>query len=371
MSPTARILTGLAAGALIGLLLAWWDPATAVRAADIVQPFGKLWLNALQMTVVPLVLALVIVGVNTASDAASSGRVARRSIIVFLVILAGAAVFTALAAPALLSLVPRDPDLAAALLGASGAGATAAAPATWADSLTAMIPSNAIAAAANSAMLPLVVFALFFGFALTRIDAERRALVLGFFQAVADAMIVVVHWVLWAAPLGVFALILAVCALAGLSVLSALGIYIALLCVLYLIATAAMVLVARLWGGEPVRRFALAIAPAQAVAGSTQSSLGTLPAMLESANGCLGYPTRVTALVLPMAVTLMRLTSPIQYLAVAAAAIALLGMIDTIESAQPPGATTVAASGASSPSARVSSGAGAASDSRAGAATIV
>ena len=181
-----------------------------------------------------------------------------------------------------------------------------------------IIPSNAIAAAATAAMLPLVVFALFFGFALTRIDAERRALVLGFFQAVADAMIVVVHWVLWAAPLGVFALILAVCARAGLSVLSALGIYIALLCVLYLIATAAMVLVARLWGGEPVRRFALAIAPAQAVAGSTQSSLGTLPAMLESANGRLGYPTRVTALVLPMAVTLMRLTSPIQYLAVAA-----------------------------------------------------
>ena len=78
MSATARILTGLAAGALIGLLLAWWDPATAVRAADIVQPFGKLWLNALQMTVVPLVLSLVIVGVNTASDAASSGRTARR-----------------------------------------------------------------------------------------------------------------------------------------------------------------------------------------------------------------------------------------------------------------------------------------------------
>ena len=79
MSMTARILTGLASGALIGLLLAWLDPALGTRVADIVQPFGKLWLNALQMTVVPLVLALVIVGVNTASDAASSGRVARRS----------------------------------------------------------------------------------------------------------------------------------------------------------------------------------------------------------------------------------------------------------------------------------------------------
>ena len=77
MSATSRILTARAAGAILGLLLAWLDPALGVQVADIVQPFGKLWLNALQMTVVPLVLGLGIVGVNTASDAAASGRVAR------------------------------------------------------------------------------------------------------------------------------------------------------------------------------------------------------------------------------------------------------------------------------------------------------
>nr|MDQ2702532.1 dicarboxylate/amino acid:cation symporter [Pseudomonadota bacterium] len=123
MSATSRILTGLAAGAIFGLLLAWLDPATGVQVANIVQPFGKLWLNALQMTVVPLVLALVIVGVNTASDAAASGRVARRAILVFLAILAGAAAFAALLAPALLSLVTPDPDLAASLHQAAGGGA--------------------------------------------------------------------------------------------------------------------------------------------------------------------------------------------------------------------------------------------------------
>ena len=319
MGPTNRILLALAAGAVAGLLLAWSDPGLAVRVADAVQPIGRLWLNALQMTVVPLVVALVVVGVNTASDAAASGRIARRAILVFLAILSGAALYTIIAAPALLSLATPAPELTLALSELAPGNETApVAPGGWSDSLVSIIPSNAFAAAAAAAMLPLVVFALFLGFALTRIDPDRRALVLAFFQAIADAMIVVVHWVLWAAPLGVFALILAVCARAGLSVLSALGIYIVLLCVLYLVATAAMVLLARLWGGEPVRRFATAIAPAQAVAGSTQSSLGTLPAMLESANERLGYPTRVTALVLPMAVTLMRLTSPIQYLAVAA-----------------------------------------------------
>ena len=39
MSATARILTGLASGALLGLLLAWLDPALGIRVADIVQPF--------------------------------------------------------------------------------------------------------------------------------------------------------------------------------------------------------------------------------------------------------------------------------------------------------------------------------------------
>lgn len=318
MSATTRILAGLAAGAIVGLLLAWIDPALGIRVADIVQPFGKLWLNALQMTVVPLVLALVIVGVNTASDAASSGRTARRAIVVFLVILSGAAAFTALVAPVALSFVPRDPGLAAALHGASGGGAPAAiAPTHWADSLVAMVPSNAIAAAAQSAMLPLVVFALFFGFALTRIDTDRRAKMIDFFQAIADAMIVVVRWVLWAAPAGVFALILSVCARAGLGMISALGVYIGLECLLYIAVTVMMLPVAVFWGGERMRRFLTALAPPQAVAASTQSSLASLPAMLQSCDRNLGYPREVASLVLPMAVSLFRITSPIQYVATA------------------------------------------------------
>lgn len=312
-SPTSRVLLGLLAGAVIGLVLAGTDPALAGRVADLVQPVGRLWLNALQMTVVPLVLALVIIGVTTASDAATSGRTARRSIVVFLVLLSAAAAFTAVVAPLALSMVQRDPALTEALRSAAGDAALPAATG-WADALTAIIPSNAIAAAAQSAMLPLVVFALFFGFALTRIETGRRAQMVGFFQALADAMIVIVHWVLWVAPIGVFALILAVCARAGLSMLSALGIYILLECAIYLTVTLLLLGVAMLWGGERVRRFAAAIVPAQVVAASTQSSLASLPAMLESADR-LGYPRQVASLSLPMAVSLFRITSPIQYIA--------------------------------------------------------
>ena len=315
MNATARVLTGLAAGIVAGIVLAQVDSALATRVADIVQPFGKLWLNALQMTVVPLVLALVIVGVNQASDAAHSGRVARRAILTFVVLLTLAAAMAAVLAPLALSLVQPDPAVGAALRGHEAELPTVTG--GWADALTAIVPSNAVAAAAAGAMLPLVTFALFFGFALTRLDAEPRAQVVGFFKAVSDAMIVIVGWVLWVAPLGIFALVLSLTARAGLGMLHALGIYILLECLLYIVAIVAMIAVAVAFGRQRLGHFLSGIAPVQAVAASTQSSLATLPAMLDSAQNRLAIPARVSGLVLPMAVSLFRITSPIQYVTTA------------------------------------------------------
>ncbi|RZA19498.1 MAG: dicarboxylate/amino acid:cation symporter [Lysobacteraceae bacterium] len=315
MSATARVLTGLVAGIVLGILLAWMDTGLAHRVADIVQPFGKLWINALQMTVVPLVLSLVIVGVNQASDVAHSGRVARSAIVIFAVLLTAAAAMTAVLAPMALSFLQPDPAVAAALRGHEAE--IPAVTGGWGDALTAIVPSNAVAAAAAGAMLPLVTFALFFGFALTRIDAAPRAQIVGFFKTISDAMIVIVGWVLWVAPLGIFALVLALTARSGIGMLQALGIYILLECALYLLAVVVLVAVAVVFGRQRLGAFLSGIAPVQAVAASTQSSLATLPAMLESAEHRFRWPRPVSALVLPMAVSLFRITSPIQYIATA------------------------------------------------------
>jgi Na+/H+-dicarboxylate symporter len=317
VSPTVRILLGLAAGAVSGLLLAHLDPAAAAQAAAIAQPIGRLWLNALQMTVVPLVLALVIVGVSAANDAAASGRTARRAIIVFALLLGIGALFAAVVAPLLLALLPRDPAMIDTLRTALQPGAAATTPPALGDWLASVIPSNAIAAAAQSAMLPLVVFALFFGFGLTRIEPARRARLVELFQALADTMIVIVRWVLWAAPVGVFALVLGVCARTGSALVAALGWYIGLLCLMYIVMTLLLYPIVVVFGGERLRRFIPGILPAQVVAASTQSSLASLPAMIDSARERLGQPSAVVALVLPMAVSLFRITSPMQYLGAA------------------------------------------------------
>ncbi|MCD9097018.1 dicarboxylate/amino acid:cation symporter [Luteimonas fraxinea] len=313
---SVRVLLALLAGAVVGLSLAAWNADTALRVAEFAQPIGKLWLNALQMTVVPLVAALVVVGINGAADAAASGRNARMAMATFAVLLAICGTFAAIAAPALLSLVPRDDALVGAFRAAIQAPEVLPQAPSFGLWITSVIPSNAIAAAAASAMLPLVVFSMFFGFALTRLEPERRERMLDLVRTIGDAMIVVVRWVLWAAPVGVFALVLAVCAHVGLGVLTALGYYIALQCVLYVAITLLMYVVAVTVAGERLPRFAAALLPVQAIAASTQSSLASLPVMIDSARNRLGYPLAVTSLVLPMAVSLFRIASPTQYLSV-------------------------------------------------------
>jgi Na+/H+-dicarboxylate symporter len=312
MSPTARVLTALLGGAALGIAFASAQPALAREVAGVAQPIGDLWLNALQMTVVPLVVALVVLGVASTSDAAVSGRTARRAIGVFLVLLCAGATFAAVFAPFQLSLLPRDPELIASLRAAIGTPPAAdGATASFAQRFATIIPSNVVAAAAQAAMLPLVVCALLFGFALTRVEARRRTQAIDLIQTLADVTVTVVRWVLWAAPLGVFALAFSVCVKAGLSVLSALGWYIVAQCSLYLLVTLGLYLVAVFAGGQRLRQFVAGILPAQAIAISTQSSLATLPAMVEIARDRLGCSPAVTSLVLPMAVSLFRMTSPV------------------------------------------------------------
>ncbi|MFN9967930.1 MAG: dicarboxylate/amino acid:cation symporter [Lysobacteraceae bacterium] len=314
MSNALKVFLGLLAGALLGMLLATVAPAAGEQAAAIARPIGMLWLNALQMTIVPLVASLLVLGIAQASDAAASGRIARRTLGWILALATASALFTAAFAPFVLSFFDRSPELVTARQAAGGP--PAAPTGSVATSIAALVPTNAIAAAAQGAIVPLVVFTLCFGFALTRVAPERRAPVLALAQGIADTMVVIVHGVLKLGPIGVFALILPVTVEAGHRVLGALGVYVLMLVATYSALTAMLYLVGTAAGGERLRRFASAILPAQVVAASTQSSLASLPAMLEVSARGFGYPERIGALVLPLAVALFRITSPAQYLGV-------------------------------------------------------
>lgn len=325
MTNTSRILIGLAAGLALGAILS----ATGVTSGPVVATanlVGGLWLDALRMTIIPLVFSLLVTGIAAAAGTAALGGIAARAVLWFGLLLFASALFTALVAPLLLAWAPVDAADAAALRSAAGIGAhdmPASPPLSeWAKSL---IPGNPVAAAAEGAMLQLVVFSLVFGLAVTRIADELRERVVHFFQAIADAMLVIVHWVLWIAPLGVFALAVVLGSRVGVGAAGAIAHYVLLVSMICILVGASMYGLVRAHG-IPVLAFARATAPAQVVAVSTQSSLASLPAMIESAQRNLGASPRVTGVVLPLAVSVFRITSPAANLAVVLFIAALYGI---------------------------------------------
>ena len=317
-SVSGRVLLALIVGLATGAVLQGMNLGSTGGLISIAEAVGGIWLGALQMTVIPLVLSLLVVGVAAVSDAASAGRLTSRAIMWFAGLLVVVIAASLLLYPLVNSVWPVDPASAASLyVGAAGTEVPPPPQAidfgSWLQSLA---PTNPVTAAAENAILPLVIFALFFAFAVTRLPEHQRTLLVGVFDAIADAMIVIVNWVLFVAPVGVFALALTLGLRSGFGSTGAIVHYVLLIssgCIL--VALFAYPL-ASVFGKVPLARFARAIAPAQVVAFSTQSSLGTLPVMVERAVDHLNVPERVAGLVLPLAVALFRMTSPVANLGV-------------------------------------------------------
>jgi Na+/H+-dicarboxylate symporter len=192
--------------------------------------------------------------------------------------------------------------------------------------LRGFIPANVVNAAPSGAMLSLVFFALVFGFALTKVDQGQTFRLTDVFVRLKEAMLVVIGWVLLVAPIGVFALALAVGAKTGVSALGAFAHYITVYVIMCVIGIFAAYPIAVLLGGVSPARFAHAAAPAQAVALSTQSSVASLPAMLKSCESYLGLPSNVTGVTLPLAVTLFRIAGPLASLTIAIYAAHIMGV---------------------------------------------
>ncbi|WEK38562.1 MAG: cation:dicarboxylase symporter family transporter [Candidatus Brevundimonas colombiensis] len=315
------VIAALVAGVVVGAMAQGADAPWLTGGLGVVESLGQVWLNALRMTVIPLVFSLLVTGIVSIADAAATGRIAVRSLGVFGVLLVGATVYAILAGLGLLAIWPIDPEAGQSLL----SGVSADALATVGDAartdglrafLASLAPANVVKAAADDGVLAVVVFAVAFGFAATRIKTELRRPLAGFFEAVAETMVVIVHWVLLAAPFGVFALALGVGLRAGLGVAGTLAHYVAIVCLSQIGLILITYVVAIVWGRIPLARFARAAAPAQVVAVSTQSSLASLPVMIERARDWLGVPQTSAGLVLPLAVAVFRITSPVANLAV-------------------------------------------------------
>ncbi|KTF69849.1 dicarboxylate/amino acid:cation symporter [Sphingomonas sp. HT-1] len=316
MSQPTRILLSLLAGLAIGATLSAYSPQTGLAVAGWAQPVGQAWLNGLQMTIVPLVVALLITGVTATAEAAAAGRLAGRAIALYVVLLFCSALVAAVLTPLFLQIAPLPQESAASLRAAlSGAEKIGPVP-PLGEFLAAIIPANIVKAAAENAFLSLIIFSLVFAFAITRVSTESRTLLTNFFIAVRDVMLVVIDWVLWIGPIGVFALALVVGAKAGTGAFGALLHYILIVASVGLVITLLAYPAAVLGGRIGLGRYIRAALPSQAVAISTQSSLATLPVMVESAEE-VGVPVAVSGVTMPLAVAIFRATGPAMNFAVA------------------------------------------------------
>jgi Na+/H+-dicarboxylate symporter len=318
MSQPLILLIFLVLGFVGGLILRAIGSPELAAGSDYVVLVGEIWLRALQMTSLPLLIALLITGIAGAGDVAASGRIAGRSLKWIILLVAGAIMIGAAVTLAFLALWPVAPAAREALVAGLGAmgGSPASPPPPLREWLVNVIPTNPFAATASGAILSMVIFVMLFALAITRLPPERRAPLIAFFDSVNQAMMVMVGWVLKFAPLGAFTLALGVGLHGGAGAAGAIVQYVLMECVAGAAIILALYPFTAIFGRISPLRFARAVAPPQIVAASTQSSLASLPAMITAAEGQLDVPPRVAGVTLPIAVSIFKITSATMNLAV-------------------------------------------------------
>ena len=305
-SPAARAMIGLTLGLVTGGVIAWSGSSAGQEFAAFVTPIGTLWVNALRMTVVPLVASLLIATLASGGGARSFGRLGRRALVVFFVFLFAIAVIGIVTVPPFFSLLTVDPA-AAASLRASAAEPPLAQTPGFAQWIAGIVPANVVRAAADGAMLPIIVFASLLGLGLARTSGGPASpRLVTFLRGVSDAMIQIVRWVLLFAPIGAFALAVPLAMHLGNAAAGAIVFYLAAMVGFHAAIGVIIYLVIPLVTGTPLARFAKALFPAQIVVVSTRSSLAALPAMLEGAQRELEISPDVAGFAIPFGVALLR-----------------------------------------------------------------
>ena len=313
MSLTTRVLVALILGLAVGLVVLAHPSPLLLKLVSIVEPMGTLWVNAIRMTVIPLVVSLLITGVASSSNMRVVRGIGLRALASFLGLLVFAAVAGLLMVPPLFRWLHLDAATAATLRPSGGTTSAPNIP-SFSEWIVSIVPANPVKAASDGTMLPLVVFVLAFALAILTIRPERRDAVLTFFGAVGDAMLVIVGVIIDLAPIGVFALMLPVASRTGIAAAGALGYYV----VVTVVAQALFILLlypaAALIGRVSMRGFAKAVFPAQAVAFSSSSSLASLPALIDGSERRLSLAPNVTGVVLPLAVSTFKSGTPVLWL---------------------------------------------------------
>ncbi len=300
----AQILIGLVLGGALGFLCEKSQYRPVASIPHMLAPVGTLFLSAIRVCVIPLVTSSLVVGCAASRDTGRVGRLAGKSLLLMLCYLALAAGFAgALAFPIFehlkftMGVVAQHPELQTA------AGGTADL-ASWVSGL---IPSNLFSALAGGDLLPLVVFSIAFGLAVSRMPAEQRDVLVQWFRAISEAFTRLIDAILRTAPVGVFCLAAGLAAATGLGGAGSLLEYVVVLSVISgCFIVAVLYLSVALFAPVSLLTFIRVAAPAQAVAFTSRSSLAALPATYQAAREGLRIPDELSSFFFPFAASIFR-----------------------------------------------------------------
>ncbi|MBR9979021.1 MAG: dicarboxylate/amino acid:cation symporter [Bacteroidetes bacterium] len=277
--------------------------------ATVIKPLGDIFIRLLMMIAIPLVFASLLVGVSSLHDITKMARIGGKTIGYYILTTALAITIGVTLGNVVQPGKQMDTEARDRLLAAYEEDAVAKIEQNisvdFIDYLVNLVPKNAIRALADAEMLQIIFFALLLGISLLFIDRTKADRVIGFFDAISDAMIRMVDLVMLIAPYAVFALIAATISEFGFGILQTLIWYIIAVVAGLTVQTFLVypLLLKTFARDVPLWTFLRELRPAQLVAFTTSSSAATLPVTMESCEN-IGAPKSVTSFVLPLGATI-------------------------------------------------------------------
>ncbi len=309
-----QILASLALAIVVGSLINQSSPSWAGQANEGIGFFGKLFLNALKMVVVPLVASSIVLGVINIGADKDFGRLGMKTLVFyvlssFLAILVGLLIVNAIK--------PGDvaPTIREKMLAQAGgaeqekiAGAIENAEhgsRGLFDIFIRMIPTNIVQAGAEGDLLGIIFFSILFGFFTSRLPDGMRGIQLGFWESFNTVMIRLTQFIISFAPIGVFGLVCPTISETGWdlfavmvkfagTVLLALGTH------FFLTLPIMLKVIGKI--PNPIRHYQ-AMSPALLTAFSTASSSSTLPLTMQCVQENAGVSKKVSGFTLPLGAT--------------------------------------------------------------------
>ena len=289
------MLAGVVGGATAGTIIG--QPMVGI------EWIGTLFLNALKMTIIPLVIAAVITGVASLGDVRKLGKIGGYTLGYY----ASTTAVAVLIGLAVVNIVEPGAGITSADINADNSyDATERTPIGLSDIVLSAVSPNLVAAAAETKLLPIIVFSLIFAAALTTLGAKGEP-TLKFFESLNHVMMKMINWIMYLAPIGIFALIASRLGKAGggmafLHEAQAIGGYVIAVLVGLAIHSVFLFSVLRLLTGKGLD-FLRHLSQALFTAFGTASSSATLPLTISGAKSA-GVDDRAVRFVLPIGATI-------------------------------------------------------------------